>query len=252
MIARQALLAHLDELLQCANYKDYCPNGLQVAGRNDVRHIITGVSASQALLDEAVARGADAVLVHHGYFWKGEDERIIGIKQRRLKTLLTHDINLIAYHLPLDNHALYGNNVQLAKVLGVEITGALDASSATAPGLIGRLPQALCAAQVQQLLSDKLGRKALHIGDPQARIKTLAWCTGAAQSYLQRAVDLGVDAFITGEINEPSVHLARETGVHFFSAGHHATERYGVKALGEYLAQRFALQVDFIDKDNPV
>lgn len=252
MIKRQELLAHLDELLHSTAYKDYCPNGLQVAGRERISHIVTGVTASQALLDEAVARGADTVLVHHGYFWKGEDERVIGIKQRRLKTLLAHDINLIAYHLPLDNHAEYGNNVQLAKVLGLEITGALAGDSATVPGLVGRLPQEQSAAQVQQWLSEKLGRQALHIGNSDARIETLAWCTGAAQSYLQRAVDLGVDAFITGEINEPSVHLARETGVQFFSAGHHATERYGVKALGEYLAQRFALKVDFIDKDNPV
>lgn len=251
MIERKQLLQHLEAILQPASFKDYCPNGLQVAGRENIASIVTGVTASQALIDAAIEQGADTILVHHGYFWKGEDERLIGIKRERIKSLLLHDINLIAYHLPLDAHPLYGNNVQLAKVLDLKIDGAINAE----PGqlaLKGRLPRAMSGAELAAWLHARLEREPLHIGEEGDVIETVGWCTGAAQSYLQIAVDAGVDAFITGEINEPTVHLARETGTHFYSAGHHATERYGVKALGEHLAEHFGLQVDFIDVDNPV
>lgn len=249
---RQALLNYLDELLSVANYRDYCPNGLQVEGKANVTHIVTAVTASQAAIEQAIALGADTLLVHHGYFWKGEDERVIGIKQKRLKALLAHEINLIAYHLPLDSHPIYGNNVQLAKLMGWLINGPLVATDASIPGLQGRLPVTMSSRELGNLITAKLGRAPLCIGDENQPITRIAWCTGAAQSYLQLAVNSGVDAFITGEINEPSVHLARETGTVFFSAGHHATERYGIKALGEHLAQHQGLKVDFIDIDNPV
>ncbi|AHK14901.1 MAG: Nif3-like dinuclear metal center hexameric protein [Thalassolituus sp.] len=249
---RQEILKHLDALLQSAKIRDYCPNGLQVAGRKNVQHIITGVTASQALIDIAIERGADTILVHHGYFWKGEDERIVGIKKERLKALLTHDINLIAYHLPLDMHPIYGNNAQLADVLGLQVDGLLDESDPSVPGNIGRLPRAMSGKEFRAWLGECLKREPLHIGEDNDTIETIAWCTGGAQGYLQRAIDAGVDAYLTGEINEPAVHLARETGTHFFSAGHHATERYGVKALGEYLADEFGLNVEFVDIDNPV
>lgn len=252
MIQRSLLLKHLDTLLQTNRFRDYCPNGLQVAGDEQVAHIITGVTASQALIDVAIERGADTILVHHGYFWKGEDERVVGIKRERLKALLGHDINLIAYHLPLDNHAIYGNNVQLAEVLGLTIDGPLNEEDPSMPGLIGRLPRPMTGAEFNDWIARRLDREPLYIGEETDIIETVGWCTGAAQSYLQQAINAGVDAFITGEINEPAVHLARETGTHFYSAGHHATERYGVKALGEYLADTFDILVEFVDVDNPV
>lgn len=252
MIERSTLLKHLDTLLQSQRIRDYCPNGLQVAGREHIAHIVTGVTASQALIDAAIERGADTLLVHHGYFWKGEDERVVGIKRERLKALLTHDINLIAYHLPLDQHPVYGNNAQLADVLNLQVDGLLNEDDPSLPVLTGRLPQPMTAGDFSLWIEETLQREPLHIGEETDIIETIAWCTGAAQSYLQAAVNAGVDAFLTGEINEPAVHLARETGTHFFSAGHHATERYGVKALGEYLAEEFGLTVDFIDVDNPV
>lgn len=252
MLERSALLQHLETLLQPHTFQDYCPNGLQVSGRERINHIVTGVTASQALIDAAIEQGADTVLVHHGYFWKGEDQRVIGIKRERLKALLTHDINLIAYHLPLDSHPLFGNNVQLAERLNLKIDGPIDVHDPTVPGLIGRLPKVMSGAEFGAWVEEKLEREPLHIGEVTDSIETIAWCTGAAQGYLQRAVDLGVDAFLTGEVSEPTVHLARETGIHFYGAGHHATERYGVKVLGEYLAEQFDLTVEFIDIDNPV
>lgn|SRR5690554_47661 len=252
MLERRLLLQHLETLLQPHTFRDYSPNGLQVSGRETISHIVTGVTASQALIDAAIEQGADTILVHHGYFWKGEDERVVGIKRERLKALLTHDINLIAYHLPLDSHPVYGNNIQLAERLSLKVDGPIDAQDLTVPGLIGRLPQAMTGADFSLWLAERLDREPLHIGEETDIIESIAWCTGAAQSYLQRAVDLGVDAFLTGEVSEPTVHLARETGIHFFSAGHHATERYGVKVLGEYLAEQFDLTVEFVDIDNPV
>ncbi len=251
MVDRIQLLKHLDTLLNSARIKDYCPNGLQVEGSEDVHHIVTGVTASQALIDAAIACGADTILVHHGYFWKGENERITGIKKERLKSLLQHDINLIAYHLPLDLHPVYGNNVQLADVLGLHIDGLLSEADPSMPGHIGRLPEPMTGKQFADWIGSQLQREPQHIGEANDIIETVAWCTGGAQGYLQAAIDAGVDAYLTGEINEPTVHLARETGTHFYAAGHHATERYGAKALGEYLAQEFHLRVDFIE-DNPV
>lgn len=251
MIDRTQLLKHLDTLLNSARIKDYCPNGLQVEGSEDVHYVVTGVTASQALIDAAIACGADTILVHHGYFWKGENERITGIKKERLKSLLQHDINLIAYHLPLDLHPVYGNNVQLADVLGLQIDGLLNEADPSMPGHIGRLPEPMTGRQFADWIGQQLQRVPQHIGEANDIVETVAWCTGGAQGYLQAAIDAGVDAYITGEINEPAVHLARETGTHFYAAGHHATERYGAKALGEYLAQEFHLRVDFIDIDNP-
>ncbi|KZZ45536.1 MAG: Nif3-like dinuclear metal center hexameric protein [Saccharospirillaceae bacterium] len=249
---RRQLIKHLDTLLQSARIRDYCPNGLQVEGKEQVSKIITGVTANQALIDVAIERGADTLLVHHGYFWKGEDQRVIGIKKERLKALLAHDINLIGYHLPLDVHPVYGNNVQLADVLGLQVDGPIDEHDLSKPGNIGRLPRPMSGKEFRAWIAGCLQREPLHIGEDGDMIETIAWCTGGAQGYLQTAIDAGVDAYLTGEINEPAVHLARETGTHFFSAGHHATERYGAKALGEYLAEEFNLNVEFVDIDNPV
>ncbi|WP_036536032.1 Nif3-like dinuclear metal center hexameric protein [Oceanobacter kriegii] len=251
-IDRKQLLTHLENLLQSRRTRDYCPNGLQVEGRERIHHIVTGVTASQALIEEAIELGADTLLVHHGYFWKGEDQRVVGIKKERLKALLQHDINLIAYHLPLDVHPELGNNAQLADLLELETTGPIDPLDPSTPGSIGKLPKAMTAAEFSQWIASKLDREPLHIGENEDIVETVAWCTGGAQGYLQLAVDAGVDAFITGEINEPAVHLARETGTHFYSAGHHATERYGARALGQHLETEFGVKVTFVDIDNPV
>ena len=251
-IDRKQLLTHLENLLQSRRIRDYCPNGLQVEGRERIHHIVTGVTASQALIEEAIELGADTLLVHHGYFWKGEDQRVVGIKKERLKALLQHDINLIAYHLPLDVHQELGNNAQLADLLELETTGPIDPLDPSTPGSIGKLPKAMTAAEFSQWIASKLDREPLHIGENEDIVETVAWCTGGAQGYLQLAVDAGVDAFITGEINEPAVHLARETGTHFYSAGHHATERYGARALGQHLETEFGVKVTFVDIDNPV
>ncbi|ASP38758.1 Nif3-like dinuclear metal center hexameric protein [Bacterioplanes sanyensis] len=252
MTDRRQILNHLNELLQSDRIRDYCPNGLQVQGREQIQSVVTGVTANQALIDAAIAMGADTLLVHHGYFWKGEDAAITGIKRQRLKALLQHDINLLAYHLPLDMHPHYGNNVQLAQVLELTVDGPINPFDLTMPGNIGRLPKPMTGREFSDWIAERLQREPLHIGGDNDIIETVAWCTGGAQGYLQAAIDAGVDAYITGEINEPAVHLARETGTHFYSAGHHATERYGAKALGEHLAETFDLQVTFIDIDNPV
>ncbi len=247
------LVAYTNRLLAVENFNDYCPNGLQVEGRSEVHTLIGGVTACQALLDAAIAQQADAILVHHGWFWKGEDPRIVGMKQRRLAALLRHDISLIAYHLPLDAHPELGNNAQLAQRLDLTVTGTTGGNGRM-PGLVmlGELPEPVSGADFAVRIETRLQRKPLHIPGSDAPIRRLAWCTGAAQSSIEIAVNEGADAFLTGEASEPTVHFARENGLHFFAAGHHATERYGVQALGAYLAQQFGLRFAFIDINNPV
>jgi len=245
------LVAALDDLLAPRLFDDYCPNGLQVEGRPEVTTLVTGVTASQALLDAAVAAGADAVLVHHGYFWNGEDPTVRGMKRRRLATLLAHDISLIAYHLPLDAHPTLGNNARLAAVLGLEITGDLERGVPRSVGFTGRLAQPMTGAAFAEHLAQRLGRAPLHVPGTSGEITTIAWCTGGAQHHIEQAAELGVDAYLTGEVSEPTVHVARETGLHFYAAGHHATERYGVQAVGDHLATERGLHHHFIDIDNP-
>lgn len=252
MIKRDAMLAALDGLLQPDRFRDYCPNGLQVEGREQIRKVVSGVTACQALLDAAVVQQADAILVHHGYFWKNEDACVRGMKKQRLQTLLRHDISLFAYHLPLDAHPEHGNNVALARVLGLEITGTMEPGNPLAIGLTGRLPDPMSAAAFAEHVRDQLGHAVLHIGEPEDDIETVAWCTGAAQGFIERAQALGVDAYLSGEVSEPTTHVARETGIHYFAAGHHATERYGVQAVGDWLAREHGIEHVFIDIDNPV
>lgn len=246
------LVARADAWLAPDSIQDYCPNGLQVGGRSRVQTLVTGVTACQALLEAAWDAGADALLVHHGYFWKGESPRVVGMRKRRLKTLLTTDMSLLAYHLPLDVHPEYGNNVQLAQLLGWVVEGALDPRQPSRPGLRGRPSNPLRAGALAREMAKVLGREPLLIGDPNQRIASLGWCTGAAQGGLEQAVATGLDAYISGEISEPTVHTARESGVCYLAAGHHATERYGVQALGRALAEVFDLEHRFIDIENPV
>lgn len=250
-VALTTLLSTLDDFLEVSSINDYCPNGLQVEGRPQIKRLITGVTASQALIDAAIAERADAILVHHGYFWKGENPCIVGMKQRRIKSLLTHDISLLAYHLPLDVHPEVGNNVQLAQRLGLTITGPLEARAPRSIGLIGELDTPLSSSELAQRIDTALTRTPLVI-DSQRSIRTVAWCTGGAQSYIEHAISAGVDAFITGEISEHSTHSALENGMSYFAAGHHATERYGVQALGEWIARTYAIEHLFIDCPNPV
>ena len=240
---------YLNILLQPERFSDYCPNGLQVEGKPEISKIVTGVTASMALLEAALQANADAVLVHHGYFWRGEALPIIGIKKRRIQFLLQHDINLFAYHLPLDVHAALGNNVMLAKHLALNITGYAGEKDML---LLTELNAAQTLQTFAKSIEHKLARKPQVIGALSKTIKTVAICTGAAQGYIEQAVAANVDVFISGEISEQTVHVAHESGMSYISAGHHATERYGIKALGEHLAQKFALQHQFIDCDNPV
>ncbi|MDO8909713.1 MAG: Nif3-like dinuclear metal center hexameric protein [Pseudohongiella sp.] len=251
-IELRALLVEINRLLKPDQFNDYCPNGLQIEGKSTVCHLVSGVTASQRLLDAAIAQGADAILVHHGYFWRGENQAITGLKRNRIKTLLDHDVSLLAYHLPLDAHAEFGNNVQLAHVLGLVPSGELLKQNNQVMGLLADLPEPLTGSQLNERISKALNRDAMHIDAENRLIRRVAWCTGAAQQYIEQAAQLGVDAYISGEISEPTVHSAQEHGMHYFAAGHHATERYGVKALGEFLAQRFGIRHTFIDIHNPV
>ncbi len=249
----------LKELLQPDLFNDYCPNGLQIEGTPDVKRLITGVTACQALIDQAVEKKADAILVHHGYFWKGEAPCLTGIKRKRIATLIESNISLLAYHLPLDAHSGLGNNAcvgnLLAKVLDIKQIIPGDESQLVWQA---KLKNPVTSEVLRQHLADSLGHQSsssiLHIagGKDAGSIQNLAWCTGAAQGYIDQAADMGVDAYISGEVSEQTVHIARERGVHYFAAGHHATERFGVQALGNHLAKNLGIEHQFIDIDNPI
>jgi dinuclear metal center YbgI/SA1388 family protein len=253
---RIELELYLNGVLQVGKFRDYCPNGLQVEGRRKIERIATGVTASLAFLEAALEWGADAVLVHHGYFWKNEAAAITGHKHRRLRALLANDLNLFAYHLPLDAHPEFGNNVQLGERLGLIVDSRIagDGSPGGETDLIcmATLPMPLALEGLTALVHRTLDREPLVIGDPDWEIRRIAWCTGGAQGYFEAAIAAGADVYLSGEISEPTTHLARESGVAYIAAGHHATERYGVQALGAHLADTFDVQHLFIDIDNPV
>lgn len=252
-ISLAQLCSYLDDTLEPGRFRDYCPNGLQVQGRDTVSRLASGVTACQQLLDEAITWGADAILVHHGYFWRGEPEPVVGMKRRRLGALLNNDVSLLAYHLPLDAHSTLGNNARLGELMGIELARhePLDARAADNVGNIATLAEPCTASELLARLQSATGREAMHVGDEGAHISRVAWCTGGAQGYIEKAVAAGADMFITGEVSEQTVHVAREEGIHFVAAGHHATERYGAQALGEHLAQQFSLEHRFFDIDNP-
>ncbi|AOY02344.1 Nif3-like dinuclear metal center hexameric protein [Jeongeupia sp. USM3] len=248
-MARLELENYIGQLLAVDRFRDYCPNGLQVEGRESVGKIATAVTASQAAVDAAIAAGADALLVHHGYFWKSESPAIRGTKKARIAALIKADVNLYAYHLPLDAHAELGNNARLGAKLGLNPTGRFGDQDL---GWLGEAAEPSTLADLARRVATALDREPLVIGDAARPIRRVAWCTGGAQGYFHQAVELGIDAFITGEASEFVTHLARETGVAFIAAGHHATERYGVRALGEHLAGHFGLALIHLDIENPV
>ena len=250
VISRHQLIEYVSDVLQVDRIKDYCPNGLQVQGKASIKKIVTGVTASKDLIEEAIAQKADAILVHHGWFWKNDDPTIVGQLHARLKLLMDHDINLLAYHLPLDLHTKLGNNAQLAKIMGWSIGQSKGADGLVWVGKPNVSQKTL--GQLSRSMGSRLGRDPLVIGDLELPIKTIAWCTGAAQSYINEAISMKVDAYISGEISEQTVHIAKEMGIAYISAGHHATERYGVQALGNHLAKTFGLAHTFIDIHNPV
>lgn len=249
-VDRDVLAKYLAEKLSTEQYRDYCPNGLQVEGRPEIGRIVSGVTASLALIEAALDLRADAILVHHGYFWRGEDPRVVGIRQRRLKQLLLNGVNLFAYHLPLDGHAELGNNAQLGKLLDFSDHGRFAENGLA---WLGYAPAELkTVGDLAARIAQRLERTPLLIGDPAQLLGAVGWCTGAAQGMLAEAIEAGATVYVSGEISEPTVHLARESGVAYLAAGHHATERYGVQALGAHLAGQFGLFHQFVDIDNPV
>jgi dinuclear metal center YbgI/SA1388 family protein len=245
---RDALDAYLKTLLEVERFKDYGPNGLQVEGKPEIRKIVSGVTASLALIEAAVAAGADAIVVHHGLFWRGQDGRVTGWMKKRLSALLAREVNLFAYHLPLDAHPALGNNAQLGSRLKFNIEGRFGDQDL---GFIGSTPQPMTPAALSAMLQFRLGRAPTFAEGDGRQIKRVAWCTGGAQGYFEAAIAAGVDAYLTGEISEPQAHYARETGVAFYACGHHATERYGAQAVAAHVAERFELEHEFIDIDNP-
>ena len=238
-----------DEYLKVDEFNDYCPNGLQVEANSRVEHIVCGVTASQALIEAAIEQGADTLIVHHGYFWKGESQPITGYKGRRIGSLIKNNINLMAFHLPLDAHPEVGNNVQLGRIMEWNSSASFGEQNLV---LEGRLSQPQTLAEVSLQIETKLSTSALSISAGDHPIERIAWCTGAAQGFIEAAAERGVDAFVSGEISEPTFHLAREMGIHYIAAGHHATERYGVQALGKIIANRFGVKQQYIDIPNPV
>lgn len=246
------LIKWCDETLQSHQFKDYAPNGLQIEGKPEIEILVSSTTASLQAIECALDLKADALIVHHGYFWKGEPSPLIGLKGKRVKQLMQADISLIGYHLPLDAHTELGNNKALADLLGISITGALDPSERFPIGNIGELEQAISPKEFAKRIEEALGQKPLHISNEKASIKKIGFCTGGAQDYLYKAAALNCDAYISGEVSERTYHEALEYGVDYFAAGHHATERYGIQRLASGLAEQFKLQHHYIELNNPV
>jgi len=252
MVETRVLVDYCDSLLGVGDFRDYTPNGLQVEGRAQVRRLMAGVTANQPLLEAAAEWDADALLVHHGWFWRNESAVLTGMKGQRVRTALSAGYNLLAYHLPLDVHAHFGNNAELGRRLGLTATGRREAGGVAGLLWHGRPDTPLDAREFAARIETALNRAPLHVGpDEGGLVETVAWCTGAGQDFIDDAAALGVDALVSGEVSERTTHAAREQGIHYYAAGHHATERYGVQALAEHLAGRFDLEQCFVDIDNP-
>ena len=250
-IDRDTLLQAFDAQMQPQLFKDYGPNGLQVEGRPQVRKLVSGVTASRALIDAAIEAGADAIFVHHGLFWRGQDGRVVGWMKQRLQRLLAHDVNLFAYHLPLDAHPDLGNNAQLGHRLGLRTTAHFGEQNLGFLGVRSDGERFADAGVLAWQLEAVLGRPVLCVGPQAGPIERVAWCSGGAQGYFEDAIAAGAQAFITGEISEPQAHLAHECGVAFYACGHHATERYGAPAMAAHVAAQFGIEHEFIEIDNP-
>jgi len=245
------LVRYLDTQLEAAQFRDYCPNGLQVEGQREVQRVVCGVTASLALIEAAIARHADTLLVHHGWFWRGEDGRVTGFRKQRMARLLAHEINLIAYHLPLDAHPLWGNNAQLAQRMGWTVESRFGEQNI---GFLGSPAHAYETADtLTHALSAALGRPAQILGDDRHHpLRRIAWCSGGAQGYFEQAIAMGADVYVTGEVSEQTFHLAQETGTPCIAIGHHASERYGVQALGQHLHEQFGLDCEYVEIENPI
>lgn len=242
------LIRDLNTLLTPENYRDYAPNGLQVEGRGEITRVVTGVTACLDLIRRAADLKADLLLVHHGWFWKREDPRITGLKGRRVRELIAADLNLAGYHLPLDDHPELGNNALLGRALGLTETGRFGDMEL---GRLGTTPP-VTVHDLALKITEVLKRAPLVVGPADKVIRRVAWCSGAAQDMIEEAALAGCDAFISGEISERTTHIAREAGITYFAAGHHATERFGIRALGQWIAREKGLEVTFVDIDNPV
>lgn len=249
MSSLNRLATYTNDLLSINEFEDYAPNGLQVEGKHEIHRLLSGVTATMALIDAAIDHQADVLLVHHGWFWDKENPCVIGMKKKRLQKLMQHDISLLAYHLPLDAHPILGNNAQLAELFGFTTEGVMDKQGV---GNYGRLSEYMSLDDFGKKIEKGLNRTPLLVSGGDHAIRRIAWCSGGAQDWIHKAIELGVDAFISGEISEHTVHIAKESGIHYIAAGHHATERYGVKALGDHLAAKHGLEHTFIDVDNPV
>ena len=248
MVSQKELEQYLSSYLKVSDFQDYAPNGLQVSGCSEIKTIVSATTASLEAIEAAIEFKADALLVHHGYFWKGEDPCVVGMKRKRLQKLLCNNINLFAYHLPLDAHPELGNNAELARLLDIHIEDVMDKQGV---GNTGTLNQPMLLDEFAIKIEEVLGRKPLCLSGGDHLIRNIAWCSGGAQKYLQKAAELGVDAYLSGEVSENTLHEARELGVHYIAAGHHATERYGVQSLGEHLAQQFSISHIYTEIDNP-
>ncbi|HEX6362225.1 MAG TPA: Nif3-like dinuclear metal center hexameric protein [Albitalea sp.] len=248
MASRTEIESYTNALLDVGRFRDYGPNGLQVEGRAEVRTLVSGVTASRALIEAAIAAGADAILVHHGLFWRGQDGRITGWLKQRLELLLAHGVSLFAYHLPLDAHPELGNNAQLGARLGLQAAGRFGEQDL---GFVGAPAQPLALDALAERVTQALGRRPTVVAGDGRPLHRIAWCTGGAQGYFEAAIGAGADAFLTGEVSEPQAHLARETGVAFLACGHHATERFGAPAVAQHVAERFGLVHRFIELPNP-
>ena len=248
-VTRETVLELLDQELRPELTRDYCPNGLQVEGSQTVNKLVSGVTACQALIDCAVEAQADAILVHHGFFWRGEDSRLIGMKAARVRALMQHDINLFAYHLPMDLHPTMGNNAGLGRVMGVEAFGMLDPSDHSMPVFVGDAAYRTTATDIAASLELNLGRSVTLVGE--GAVSSIGWCTGGGQGYIDAAADAGCDLFVSGEMSEQTVHVARERGIAFIAAGHHATERFGPQSIGQWLGAQLGIDHQFVDINSP-
>lgn len=246
MVNNIVLEKYLSEYLSASSFSDYCPNGLQIEGRPDISKIVTGVSANQDLIERAIDEQADALLVHHGFFWKNESAVITGIKKNRIKALLDNHINLFAYHLPLDAHPVIGNNIQLALRFNIQNPQPIGET------LVWQGEVDASLHEVVQSVINVTSRAPLAFGNKDKKIKKITWCSGGAQSYIEHAINIGADCFITGEVSEQIPAICKENDIAFISAGHHATERYGVQALGQHISQKFELDCQYVDIDNIV